>query len=51
MKPDIDYSCGKVKYDKKGAITAKNKRYKDSHIKLREYACDDCNGWHLTSSL
>jgi len=34
-------------YDKKGAATAKNKRYQQDRIELRIYLC---NGhWHLTS--
>lgn len=39
---------GKICYDKKGAITAKNKRWNDDHVPLRIYDCPDCNGWHLT---
>jgi DNA-directed RNA polymerase subunit RPC12/RpoP len=42
---------GKMMYDKKTALTAKNQRYKESHMKLREYHCPDCNHWHLTSRL
>ena len=42
---------GKPCYDKKGAITAKNARMKNDHMKLREYHCDDCNCWHLSKSL
>lgn len=41
---------GKPIYDKKTAITAKNKRYRDAHEKLRIYHCPECNGWHLSSS-
>ena len=40
---------GKPVYDKKTAITAKNKRWKDDHVKLRVYNCHRCGGWHLTS--
>lgn len=39
---------GKPCYDKKGAITAKNKRYQQDHEKLREYACEHGPHWHLT---
>ena len=42
-------SGGKPMYDKKTAVTAKNKRWREDHIKLREYHCPDCNWWHLTS--
>lgn len=39
--------CGDKRiYDKKGAITAKNKRFKEDHIVLRVYPCH--NHWHLT---
>lgn len=41
--------CGeKVKYSKKDALTAKNRRYSSEHIQLRIYQCPNCNGWHLT---
>lgn len=40
---------GKVIYDKKGATTAKNKRFHDDHIALRIYPCEVGNHWHLTS--
>lgn len=42
---------GKPSYDKKTAITAKNKRWNDSRVKLRIYHCEKCNYWHLTSSV
>lgn len=45
----IEYCNGKPIYDKKGAQTAKNKRMKQDHVKLRIYHCTYCNGWHLTS--
>lgn len=51
MKPEIPYCKGKVRYDKKGAITAKNRRYAEDHVELREYACPKCGGWHLTSQM
>lgn len=44
-----EYCRKKIKYDKKGAITAKNNRMKEDHTALRVYPCDYCNGWHLTS--
>ena len=49
---NVRYSdrCNKMAYDKKGAISAKNKRYKEDHIKLREYHCGKCNAWHLTKT-
>jgi hypothetical protein len=40
---------GKPCYDKKTAVTAKNKRYKQDHVVLRIYNCENCNCWHLTS--
>ncbi len=42
------YEKSKVCYDKKGAISAANRRYKEDKIKLRPYWCDRCNFWHLT---
>ena len=40
---------GKRAYDKKGAITASNKRFHEDHVRLRIYPC---NGhWHLTKQL
>jgi hypothetical protein len=45
----VEYCRGKVKYDKKSAVTASNRRYDEDHIKLRIYACQICRGWHLTS--
>lgn len=41
--------CGKKAYDKKGAITARNIRYKQDHILLRIYPCKE--HWHLTKLL
>ena len=46
-----DFCNGKKCYDKKTAQTAKNLRFKESHIKLRIYQCPECNQWHLTSKL
>lgn len=45
----LDYCNGKPSYDKKGALTAKNKRMQQDHVKLRVYQCDKCDYWHLTS--
>lgn len=42
---------GKVIYDKKGANTAANLRFKEDHIKLRIYQCEYDNHWHLTKQL
>ena len=39
---------GKPCYDKKGAITARNKRWEDEHVALRVYQCDFGDHWHLT---
>lgn len=44
----ISYCNGKTCYDKRGAISAANKRYKNSHIKLRVYQCPDGDHFHLT---
>lgn len=41
---------GKNIYDKRGAETVRNKRWKDDHVKLRVYYCRDCNGWHVTKA-
>jgi len=49
MLPEIERCQGKVKYDKKGAVTARNLRMKQARIYLRIYPCHLCNGWHLTS--
>ena len=50
-KPKREYctATGKPAYSKKGAQTARNGRMKHDHKKLRIYACDECDGWHLTS--
>lgn len=39
---------GKMRYDKKGALTAKNMRMREDGVWLRVYYHDKCNGWHLT---
>lgn len=36
-------------YDKRTAITAANKRYKEDRIRLRIYPCGD--HWHLTKQV
>lgn len=43
------YCFGKSCYDKKGAITAKNKCWRERHIALRVYHHEECGYWHLTS--
>lgn len=48
--PDHIQGCtGKKAYDKKGAVTACNKRYREDHTHLRIYPCGD--HWHLTKQL
>lgn len=39
---------GKGAYDKKGAATVINIRWKEDHVKLRSYNCPSCGKWHLT---
>jgi len=40
---------GKKIYDKKGAISARNKRWREDRVPLRIYEClASCGGWHLT---
>lgn len=46
---DIGYCNGKPSYDKRSAVTARNKRWDEDHVELRVYQCPDCNWWHLTS--
>lgn len=36
-------------YDKRGAETVRNKRWKEDHEALRIYACPECGAWHVTS--
>lgn len=52
-RPYVEYCrySGKVRFDKRGAVTAKNARYKQAHVKLRVYVCPDCGGWHLTHKM
>ncbi len=45
------YQKGKPCYDKRGATTAANLRFKKHRIKLRSYWCDKCNFWHLTKQV
>lgn len=40
---------GKMVYDKRGAITAKNRRWEEDHVPLRIYECPGNGHWHLTS--
>jgi hypothetical protein len=39
---------GKTCFDKKSAVTAKNKREREDHETLRIYECPHCGAWHLT---
>lgn len=43
----VNYCDGKVMYDKRGAQTAANHRYKQDRVKLRIYPCGG-DHWHLT---
>lgn len=47
----IEYcpTTGKPCYDKKAAVSAKNARWDEAHVKLRIYPCPHCRCWHLTS--
>jgi len=45
------YCRGKRCYDKKGAVTAANGRWKQGHVHLRIYSCEWCGCWHLTKQL
>jgi len=47
----VKYCDGKICYDKRGAVTASNKRMEDDHMKLRIYHCPWCDQWHLTKQL
>jgi len=42
---------GKKSYTKRGALSACKKRYKESHVQLRVYACNKGDHWHLTHQL
>lgn len=50
MAEDI-YCNGKRIYDKKGAITACNGRFKEEHTRLRIYECEYGAHWHITKQL
>lgn len=44
------FNCqNKNRYDKKGAISARNLFWRKQHKELRIYHCPICNHWHLTS--
>lgn len=46
---------GKVAYDKKGAVTVKNLRWKEARVELRIYECPFHRNfnrhWHVTSQV
>lgn len=42
---------GKTMFDKRGAQTARNRRFEEARVELRIYQCHYCKGWHLTSNL
>jgi hypothetical protein len=49
IRTPVHYCGGKVVYDKRGAMTAKNAREKEGAGELRIYPCPrGCRGWHLT---
>lgn len=53
VKAPISY-CekeNKVKYDKRGAETARNLRWREDRVELRIYPCPHCKHWHLTAKL
>lgn len=43
-------SSGKISFDKRGAVTAANRRWAEDRVELRVYQCG-CGGWHLTSRI
>lgn len=45
------YCRGKMVYDKKGAMTVKNSRFKREHVELRIYECQYADHWHVTSQV
>lgn len=47
--PEPSYCNGKRSYDKKGAVTVKNDRYRKERVELRVYECDVGTHWHVTS--
>lgn len=44
------HDSDKVMFDKKGARTAANDRFRREHEALRIYPCPACKCWHLTST-
>lgn len=44
-------ATGKACYDKRGAITAANLRFREDHQVLRPYSCATCGAWHLTKQI
>jgi hypothetical protein len=48
---EICPAWGKVMFDKKDAVTAKNKFWNDEHLELRIYFCPDCAKFHLTKQV
>lgn len=50
MAPPREYCAEQDKncYDKKGAESARNKRWKEDRVRLRIYPCPACKSWHLT---
>jgi len=51
VKSPITYCpiSSKVQFDKKGARTAANDRFRKEHKEMRIYPCR-CGYWHLTST-
>lgn len=43
-----EFCNGKNAYDKRGAETIRNKRWREDRVRLRLYHCDECGKWHLT---
>lgn len=39
---------GKNCYDKRGAETVRNKRWKEDRVRLRLYPCPACRTWHVS---
>lgn len=49
---NVTCECGKVGFDKKGALTKRNSLLKLGNVrKLRVYPCPKSNLWHLTKSV
>ena len=51
FKPEAEYCNGKRAYDKKGAQTAANLRWKQAREELRIYQCEEGDHWHLTKQM